>query len=454
MEQLSGFPFFPVEFDQQAHLVKPQQVEALRTNLQGGGCSDLIVISHGWNNDIADARELYARFLATARQLLDAGSLPQAAARQVWVMGVLWPSKKFADKELIPGGAAGVETVDSGALLATLRDLHGVFDALEAEATLDRMAALVPRLEDSDRACAEFVTLARTLLPLQTAQGEEGEQGESDLDGSSLFVSLPAAEVFERFAQPLSLAEVPASNTGALSLGMASLDPGAQPGGAAGLGSAFSGIGAAAGNVLNLTTYYQMKERAGRIGRGGLNPLLRKWRAEVPSLRLHLVGHSFGARLVSAAMAGEGPATLLPADSLCLLQAAFSHYGFAQRWDGRHDGLFRRVLSGGGLRGPGVISHSVHDIPVGMAYPLASRLAGQVAAGLGDASDRYGGLGRNGAQKTPEAVAGTLLEPGRIYAFQAGKLHNLQADAFVKGHGDITGAQLVSAVLQAITTQA
>lgn len=223
-------------------------------------------------------------------------------------------------------------------------------------------------------------------------------------------------------------------------------------GGAAGLGSAFGGIGSAAGLVLNLTTYYQMKDRAGLIGRVGLNPLLRGWRRQFPSLRLHLVGHSFGARLVTAAMAGEGASSLLPAESLALLQAAFSHYGFAQRWDGRQDGLFRGVLSGGALRGVGVISHSVHDIPVGMAYPLASRLAGQVAAGLGDAGDRYGGLGRNGAQKTPEAVKGTLAAEGSRYAFQSGKLHNLQADAFVKGHGDITGPALVSAVLQAITT--
>ena len=57
--------------------------------------------------------------------------------------------------------------------------------------------------------------------------------------------------------------------------------------------------------MLNFATYYQMKERAGTVGAGGLNPLLRELRAAAPDLRIHLVGHSFGGRLVTAAALGR-----------------------------------------------------------------------------------------------------------------------------------------------------
>jgi alpha-beta hydrolase superfamily lysophospholipase len=46
-------------------------------------------------------------------------------------------------------------------------------------------------------------------------------------------------------------------------------------------------------------------------------------------VRLHVVGHRFGARLVTAATTRQRH----PVASMCLLQAAFSRYGFAKDWD-------------------------------------------------------------------------------------------------------------------------
>src|SRR4029450_4507756 len=43
---------------------------------------------------------------------------------------------------------------------------------------------------------------------------------------------------------------------------------------------------------------------------------------------------------------------------------------------------------------------------VGIAYPVASRLAGTVASAFGDANDKFGGLGRNGAQKMERGEVG------------------------------------------------
>ena len=69
---------------------------------------DLVVVAHGWNNDMADARALYRDLLANVRRALDRGRAPGLAGRRIAVLGVLWPSKKFADEDLIPGGGASL----------------------------------------------------------------------------------------------------------------------------------------------------------------------------------------------------------------------------------------------------------------------------------------------------------------------------------------------------------
>jgi hypothetical protein len=430
MTQLAEFPFFPVAFNRAGQPVDPGEIDAIRAAISSGAVSDLIVISHGWNNDLQEAHDLYGAFFGTARQLISSGALTPEADRRFAILGVFWPSKRFAERELIPGGAAGLGGAGTAALRAELEALEGVFDAPEASRTLAALAELLPRLEDSEQACAEFVALARTLVPAAAAEAND------EADGAALFLALPPWEVFSRFQQPLGAPEW----------------PGAEPQGAAGLGGVFGGIGAAARQVLNLTTYYQMKHRAGVVGAVGLNPLLRALQALDGGHRQHLIGHSFGARLVTACVAGgvDGESAVLPVASLVLLQAAFSHHGLAERWDGRRDGVFRRVMSEGALQGPCVITHTANDRAVGLAYPLASLLAGQVAAGLGDADDPHGGMGRNGAQHTPEAVQGMLQRVGASYGFQRGRVHNLLADAHIQDHNDISGDAVAYATFQAM----
>jgi hypothetical protein len=87
---------------------------------------------------------------------------------------------------------------------------------------------------------------------------------------------------------------------------------------------------------------------------------------------------------------------------------------------------------------------------VGIAYPIASLLSGVTAAALGDKNDPFGGMGRNGAQKTPEAVDETLLPAGTKYHFNRDKVFNLNGDAVITGHGDVCRAEIASALLQAI----
>lgn len=110
--------------------------------------------------------------------------------------------------------------------------------------------------------------------------------------------------MFQQLTKPVSFATTPAATGGsgaAAGLG----------GSALGVSDLFSGIGSAASNVLNLTTSYQIKELTGLLGSTALNPILQAIAMDHPALRLHLVVHSFGGRLVTATSAGVGAATIL-----------------------------------------------------------------------------------------------------------------------------------------------
>src|SRR6185437_11606440 len=97
----------------------------------------------------------------------------------------------------------------------------------------------------------------------------------------------------------------------------------------------FSGIKAGAMRFLNYFTYYEMKERAGTVGRKGVAPLVDRLAGSVE--RIHLVGHSFGGRVVTSAASGSSTSKI---QTLSLLQTAFSHNGFSRSMGG----FFRDVV--------------------------------------------------------------------------------------------------------------
>jgi alpha/beta hydrolase family protein len=435
MAKVAGFPYFELQFDKRGKVFDQDALREVVALVSEGEITDLFVLAHGWNNDMADARALYRELLARLREGIDGGK-PPIGARKFAVLALLWPSKKFADEELIPSGAASVGSpVTTAVVKRQLARLKGVFDNPKADAILAKAAELVPELEASAAARAKFADLLRS-LPRSKAGASE--------DASDRFFKLAGGELMDRLAKPASAARPPPRPGGA-----AGLRPDLG-GGAAGLGTFFSGVLSGARNLLNFTTYYQMKERAGLVGSTGASEALRKIRAGTPDLKVHLIGHSFGGRLVTALALGSEGKPAQRFDSMTLLQAAFSHNGFANKFDGAHDGFFRRVVSEQRISGPVLVTCTVNDSAVGLAYPLASLISGQNASAIGDANDPFGGIGRNGAQHTPEASTGKLGAVGTAYSFEARKLYNLNADAVIMDHSDIRKPEVAYAVLSAV----
>lgn len=433
MSDIAGIPYVEAQFDKNG--VPETQVDL------PAGVTDLFVMSHGWNNNADDARALYRRLFENFAGVAEPNDL---TGRSFAIVGVIWPSKAFDELVAVsgvPGGAEGsasLHAADAGsrqALEEKLERMKELFADPAQHRILDEAKALLAGIEDKASARRAFVEKIRSLLDPAAANKEDASVSFFKDDGDELMNNLKVDEE--------DLDEEVAGTGGSASLALGVGSTHAVEGGATGLKEFLSGFKAAAMNVLNFTTYFEMKARAGTVGKNGVAPLIDKLAPLVQ--RIHLIGHSFGGRVVTAAAANSSTEKIR---SMSLLQSAFSHNGFSKI----KSGFFRGVVDRQRVKGPILVTHTKNDKAVGVAYPLASRINGDRAAAFGDENDEFGGLGRNGAQQmqSGETVPGQLLPVGGSYAFQAGKFFNLEASAFIMNHGDVTGKQVAYAVRKAI----
>jgi hypothetical protein len=424
MTTMAGQRFWELTFDADGDTDAGARDRFL-TEVRDAGLTDLVVFSHGWNNDHRIATALYERFFG-----LLAGQLPAGRRDGVGLVGVFWPSQRWSD-EPIPDFAAPGAAGAGGAAAAVPRETAVAGEPALDKETLAQLQELFPAAADqlaemagllgsppTDAALTRFRDL---LAEFSTRAGAGGDDGEGAGPVLPPMLIDDARTLFERYRDTLR------------SLGVTFQDSGTD--GAAGLGDALHGIWQGAKEALRQATYWQMKNRAGVVGKAGLGPVLGR----LP-VRVHLVGHSFGARLVSYALAGlpDGPS---PVKSVTLLQGAFSHFAFARPlpFDAGRNGALAGMLTR--IDGPLTACFSSHDLAVGRIYPLASLAARDDSAGAQDALFRWGGMGADGAQGVqapldPIRPAG----PGTTYRFAAGKALNVDASEVVRAGGPPSGA--------------
>lgn len=429
MEQIEGFSAITVEYGKSGKAVDNNHADKVRKFVNDANLDDLIVISHGWNNSANEAKSMYKDVLAQVKSQLP--KEPKLNGRKIGVLAVIWPSKRFKafekdDGAGQAGGAASAEPIIADPMV----DLSALLDELRDEISQSQRDGLSQTtraaVEDQEHWPA-FLESLRETLP-------NDPEGQDEAD----------AFLFQTIENPQQALEqfdgIEVEN-----------DDGEFTGGAA--GGALSGASGAVGSILNYTTFYLMKKRAGLVGQNGLAHSVVGVRQVRPELRVHFVGHSFGARLVSmAALASNGHPLSAP-DSMTLLQAAFSHNSFSAKFPPpQKPGFFRNVMAKPCVLGPILVSHTFNDTPVRVAYSIASALSGDNAAFAAKKPSQFGGLGANGAQHMgTEADQGELLNAGAsAYRFGSGKIYNLKSDQFVKGHSDIKGPQVAYAIVKAM----
>lgn len=432
-------PYWELTFDADGDVDGPQR-DRLLAEAGQRGVRDLVVFAHGWNNDRSGANRLYSRFFAP---------FPTLAPRaRLGYVGVLWPSMRFSDEPIpdlprsVADGVSGVPATARPVLDKGTR--HALLEVFPGRATVvDQLARLLDQQPEEAASLEEFGRLVRLLVemrprgPQAAFAADTLSEGVPQSDPEMLFGDTGA--VCGEFAAALAQVEGGAAGAGAVAARPRLWDGGKE--------------------LLRQATYFAMKRRAGTVGERGLGRALGELARTAPDVRVHLVGHSFGARLVSFALRGlpEGVHTV---KSVTLLQGAFSHYAFAARLP--HDDRASGVLHGQHKRvdGPLVCCHSRHDSALGTFYPLASRMAGDSRSitgfGIGSVlGTKWGALGYDGVQAVKGTRSFTLSEALRAQLPASGCV-NIDAAAVVKrggppsgAHSDICHEELARVVLAA-----
>jgi len=453
--QIAGLPFWELALDAQGD-PDPALERTLVTEAGQQGITDLFVFSHGWNNDRSIAMKLYTAFFTLLASQLHHR---RNAATTVGLVGVHWPARRWSDEPIPnfdPAPAGGGDGSASLGAASTDRALaSSVSSTVELDpATLADLEELFPDAALELRRMAELLTGPPTPEAVQefksrldafaaTGAGEDDGEDTRDRDAAEPgMLQDDAQALFTRFRDAARAQGVLDEDT---------------DGGAAGVGDRLRGIWRGAKEALRQATYWQMKNRAGVVGKQGLGPLIGRVHEQLPGVRFHLVGHSFGARLVSFALAGLPAMQPSPVGSVTLLQGAFSHFAFADPLPfaaGRR-GALAGMLSR--IDGPLVVCFSEHDGAVGTFYPLASMAARDDSAAAERALWRWGGMGADGAQGVGavlQAIGGA--GPGTDYPFVPKGVLNVDAASVVRrgrppsgAHSDIVHPELTWVVLAA-----
>jgi len=198
--------------------------------------------------------------------------------------------------------------------------------------------------------------------------------------------------------------------------------------------------------ILRLITLYQMKDRAGVVGTRGVGPLLHDvLRSKPAATRVHLLGHSYGGKVVlSAVHALPGGAPTV--QSVLLLEPAVNAWCFAPDVDGGgYPGGYHDVLDR--VEGGIFTTFTKDDVPLRRVFHLAVRRPSdlgelKVAAGIRpDPPSVYAALGGFGPAGLDDATCEFLRIKVVLDHYKVNrpiKVLALNADDVITGHGDIS----------------
>ena len=424
LEDGTAVPFYVVPFDADGACTGPRAAAAAVAD--AAGATDVFLFSHGWNNDWAAATGRYYDFLHAYSAVRAQRWEPPTRPYEPVLVGVFWPSEALlGDGDQAPDIAA-----DTGLTPAVPAD------AAARRSELDTLAQRIPAadrerfsaLADADTLTdAEADQLTALLAPVLAGPPDElGDPGDAPTpkDLKVIWEQLPAAD-----GGPVS------TDTGGFVDDGGPVGPGP---GTAGFLDLVKKLDPR--RLVRAATVLLMKDRAGRVGARGVHDLLGRLVAASPDVRVHLIGHSYGCKVVlSALCAGDPPGR--PVDSVLLLEPALSALAFATTVEGTdRPGGYRSALQRS--RQPILTTFSSHDMPLTKVFHLAVRRAsdlGEAVIAGSPLPSRYaalGGFGPYGCDADSVVVqpaappAGYPLDgPKRIVA--------VQGDSVISGHGDV-----------------
>lgn len=412
-------PFYIIQFDEGGECTSPAALDDLVRVTKGK--TDVFLFAHGWNNDWADATARYDEF----------AELFVAACQKHWpnpnrtyqpvLAGVFWPSAILTAPWEHAPDIAGLDPLEAD--LRVLDDVLSVEDA----ATLRALAADPAATTDDALQAAKILAAAL-------------EPGGDDLGSEATAPPIAPADLLAVWQKAPFAEPAPEGDEGGFiadeeeARGVATAEPdeaGWNP-----LRWIRDGIRA--------FTVLQMKDRAGRVGGNGVASMLRE--LAKPDIRIHLIGHSYGCKVVMSALC-HGDAPKHKVDSILLLEPAFSCYGFTHEIDG-HPGGYRTALKR--VRQPIITTRSEHDTPLRKLFHLAVRRSSDLGEAqiAGQPPSKFAALGGYGPYEVPEGVEWIdLPDDGEPYPSTANRIYAVDGTAYIAGHGAVETPQTAWALL-------
>ncbi|MEP6648756.1 MAG: hypothetical protein ABJA74_02430 [Lapillicoccus sp.] len=439
----SAGAYWELRFDEQGGIAAGgEDVATLVAQIRDSGTQDLFVMSHGWGNSEAAADQLYNAMF----NLIQSSPGVPGSAR---FLGVHWPSLWFPDpppeqqrdlprtRDAAPPPPGQADAAVSGNAIA--KSLADGFSGADRD-DIKRMGKLVDAglkgvaSGESQAVQQERLDEFHALLCKVFAPPTSTEHAAEDAGEAVLFTT-----------------DDPRDAYGKLSVVMGSAP---EESDVQGIGDFFGKVWNGAKDALRVGSYFQMKGRAGDIGRGALGPFLVALQTAAPGVRVHLIGHSFGARLVAFSLAGIPSPEQSPVASLTLVQGAFSHWSFS---DGSSDLGIQGALSGfqDRVKGPLSATFTTADWAVGNWYAKASFLAQQDNQDA-EGANRWGGMGTDGYRGVPARDLSLPLTGQETFA--AGEFHRADANfvitdtsqsSFAGAHSDIQKPEVAALIVAA-----
>jgi hypothetical protein len=363
-----------ISFDATGDISKSSELRLAKVKA-GIQPTDIFVLAHGWNNNINDARSTYQALMDSMQSVASKYSLVGDDYRSI-VVGISWPSKALDETGSSPGRSGTSSQIDRADLYSSFPqgNVSGseyAKDMVVIEDLLDKPT--------SDVSEADYVELSRIFAKYRLVANDN----QNTEDAGFFLIGQSGRGLFD---SDLSVLQ-----------------------------------------ALRMFSYWQMKERAGIIGAEGVRRMIEELQTTFPSSRIHLLGHSFGCKLLLSCV-GANPALPRQVDTLVLLQGAVSYRAMSPSPIGGYSEVPGRV------KGPIVCTYSSNDGALGMPYELASRAAGQAAVGRGRTVSKYAALGRVG----PEFCdTGFIFASAKAdnYEFKNG-IYGLNGEAYILGHSD------------------
>jgi hypothetical protein len=413
-------PLYLIPFDKKGRCTGPLTLGQLLNEVEAGNFTDIHIFSHGWNNIFRDAVALYKEFFSGYLKLRDELRLNDPSRYKPMLVGIIWPSTALVLPWEQPPHIAAL--AGSPERVATAGEEHDALDEVASainENTVTRFYELSQRPVLNQQEARE---LAEILLPIfQTTSDIE-----LDLEGAvtpddilAVWVNLAAGEHEPR--KP----------------GFARDDQGepAQPG-AAGIVDFLDPR-----RPIQIATVLLMKDRSGTVGAFGVGPQLVSKLLGLGKARVHLIGHSYGAKVMLSALCYEAPTA--KARSMLLLQPAISYLCFGENIDGKgRRGGYRDALDRVEL--PIFSTFSSNDVPLTKFFHLAVRRdsdLGEVKIAGAPPSEfaALGGYGPGGLREGESETIPMRSAPSKYPFGQGGvRVYGVDgSDHKILGHGDV-----------------